>query len=95
MLGNYPGRLGNAQIQGQARRCPLNRSLPISITFPGYQLPPRQVPKATPWTWLAGNRGTEAAHSPQTIQQFHTNQYDSKNASTRERTLNKVLKQVN
>lgn len=64
MLGNHPDRLENAQVQGQARRCPLSRSLPMLITFPGYQLPPGQVPKATPCTWLAGNRGTEPAHRP-------------------------------
>lgn len=36
----------------------------MSITFPGYQLPPGQVPKATPCTRLAGNGGTEPAHRP-------------------------------
>lgn len=76
---------------------------------PGQEMPSEQKPAHfhhPPWApaasrigpqghslHMAGNTGTEPA-STRTIQQPHTSQWHSKNASTRERILNKVSKQV-
>lgn len=74
---------------------------------PGQEMPSEQKPAHfhhLPWApaasrigpqghslHMAGNTGTA---STRTIQQPHTSQWHSKNASTRERILNKVSKQV-